>query len=51
MLAYTVYVPMLDSELVARLYIYLQSTIRKAPLLSWGGIETGSFTSPVGVRR
>ena len=43
------YVPTPDSELVARLYMYLQSTMRKMLLLSCGWIVKGSFTSPVGV--
>jgi hypothetical protein len=30
-----------------RLYMYLQSTIRKRPLVSWGWIVSGSFTAPV----
>ena len=48
-LTYTLYVPAPDSELVARLYMYLQSTIRKRALLSWGWIVSGSFTGPVGL--
>jgi len=41
-----VYVPTPLNELVARLYISLQSTMRKMPLLSFGWIVSGSFTSP-----
>ena len=43
---YTSYLPAPDSELVARLYIYLQSTIRKLLLLSCGWMLVGSFTGP-----